>query len=183
MAPHISAGTHQGRAVKGALGETSTGREQVGVEFALLDADGTENPDAPHITWFGFFTEKTLPTTLKALRTMGWKGNDLEDLTGIDANTVELVVEHEEYNGNVTAKVRWINPLNGGGMKAALAPDKAKAFAARMRQQIAAFDASSALPKATVNTAKPKAAKPPKLNGGGPPEPPPHTDSDSGLPF
>lgn len=162
-------GVYRARASSGALGETKGGKEQVAVEFEVLD-DGFHGQ---RITWFGYFTDKTTEGTLRALRTMGWRGDDLSDLGGIQDNEVSLVVEQEEYEGKWTAKVRWVNAIGGGvGLKAPLSPDKAKAFAARMRAQVLAFDKSEGAPKPSAPRPAPR---------GDPREPPPHDDND--LPF
>lgn len=160
-------GTYKAKAIGGGLGETSKGAEQVAVEFSLLD----EGFNGWRITWFGFFTEKTTESTIRALRTCGWQGTDLTDLTGIDTNEVLLVIENETYDGKTSPKVRWVNPLGGGlALKNPMAPDKAKAFAARMRAQIAAVDATSGQRRTST--------KPAGMNTN---EPPPHTDND--MPF
>lgn len=158
-------GTYRGKALGAVLGETSKGAEQVAIEFGFFDAENTR------YTYFGTFGEKALEHTLKALRTAGWKGDDLSDLSSIggpDAPEVDLVVENEEYEGKVRAKIKWVNPRGGLSLKAPLPADKAKAFAARMRAQVAAFDATNGRGGAS------------RVSNGSsrPPEPPPHTDSD-----
>jgi hypothetical protein len=137
----LDAGTYRAHAIEAALGETDTGKEQVAVRFALLDQENVE------ITWYGYFTEKTAPVTLRALRTAGWRGTDLMDLADLcnpeSTPEVFLVVEHETYEGKTSAKVRWVNGAGGLALKKTLDPNKAKVFAARMRGQIAALDAQS----------------------------------------
>lgn len=157
MAQIIEAGTYRAKAVEGALGETSTGKEQVAVVFDLLDA-------GQKITWYGYFTDKTLESTFRALRTAGWTGQDLSDLSTLsreDVPEVHLVVEHEDdKEGQPRARVRWVNSTGGMGLKSALAPDKAKAFAARMRGAVASFDrnAGPALKAPATPAVKPKAS-------------------------
>jgi hypothetical protein len=131
----LDEGTYRARALDAALGETSKGTEQVGVQFELLDHPGTS------ITWWGYFSDKTMASTIKALRTCGWEGADLEDLSGIEKNEVQLVIQHETDDKGVTrAKVRWVNGTGGVAMANAMAPDKAKSFAQRMKGQIVAMD-------------------------------------------
>lgn len=149
----LDAGTYRARAIEAALGETDTGKEQIAVRFSLLDLEGQE------ITWYGYFTDKTLETTFKALRTAGWKGQDLSDLADLcnpETPEVTLVVEQEEYEGKVRARVRWVNGAGGLALKKALDPNKAKAFAARMKGQIVAFDRTSGAPKASTSKAATK---------------------------
>jgi hypothetical protein len=159
---------YEAKATEWALGESSSGKEQVVVSFHVLTPDAQEQ----RLTWYGYFTEKTADRTLESLRHCGWTGDDLTDLTGLDANEVQLVVEDEEYEGKVTAKVQWVNKAGGLALKAPLAPDKAKAFAASMRDRIRAMDAAGGVRKPSA------APKPASLAA---PEPPPHSDAD--LPF
>jgi hypothetical protein len=185
---NIENGTYRARAVFGQLGETSTGKEQVAVEFELLDLEGQ-----PRITWFGYFTEKTEQRTIEALRRCGWMGLDLTDLRGLDSNEVSIVVEAEEYNGTWTPRVKWVNAPGGMALKAPLMGAKASAFAARMKAKIAAFDQSQAFkPRPGPPTAAPAPraqakpnGRPAKSQGVLSPEPPPiaHDPSADDLSF
>ncbi|MDP3208982.1 MAG: hypothetical protein Q8M65_07520, partial [Rhodoglobus sp.] len=85
-------GTYRAKGIEAQLGFTNGGKEQVAISFQLL-TPGFENERA---AYYGTFSEKALEITIKALRACGWKGVDLSDLSGIDANEVNLVVEHEE---------------------------------------------------------------------------------------
>lgn len=173
----IAPGKYRGRAVSWGLGEASTGSEQVAIEFVVMDVEGVEGP---HITWYGYFTDAAFPHTMKALRTCGWQGDQLTDLTGLDANDVQLVIENETgQDGRVYPKVRWVNPAHAGGLalKAPLSGDKAKVFAAKMRSRIAAFDQSEGLGGGKSKTARPSS----RAGGVLSPEPPPHDESD--IPF
>lgn len=164
----IADGVYRARAVVGALGETQGGKEQMAVEFELMDSEGVVGP---HITWFGYFTEKTTEHTLRALRTCGWRGDDLSNLDGIQENEVSLVIQNETYEGKTRPKVQWVNAPGGAGLglKAPLAPDRAKSFAAKMRAAVRAFD---------IQTGNGKRPPAPKSRVGGvlAPEPPPMTD-------
>ncbi len=155
----IDAGTYRAKAVSAALGNTSTGKEQLGIEFELMDVDGVAGP---HITYYGYFTDAALEFTVKALRACGWKGTDLTDLAGLTDNEVSLVIAHEEYEGKVTAKVQWVNAPGGLAMKSQLDPD-----AAKMKGRIAALGTTSAR--------QIREPKPPKSQNS---EPPPHGDAD-----
>jgi hypothetical protein len=160
MANLIPQGKYRAQAIEAGLGETDTGKEQVAVRFKLLDpVEGC--PDS--ITWYGYFTDKTLETTFKALRTAGWKGQDLSDLSELEAPTapeVILVIEHEaDQQNQVRARVRWVNGTGGMALKKALDPAKAAAFASKMRGELAAFDQKAGLQKPAPNAApKGKAA-------------------------
>jgi hypothetical protein len=170
----IPEGTYRARGVSAQLGFTSTGKEQVAIGFTIL----TPGFEGQHLPYYGTFGEKALEITTKALRACGWQGLDLSDLTGIDANEVNLVVAHEEYNGVTTAKVKWVNDGTAGLMKNVMADTEKRAFAARMRGAIAGLGAGAPAPKAAApRPAAPTAHRPAPR----PPEPPPHTDED--MPF
>lgn len=87
------------------------------------------------ITYFGYFSEKAEDRTMESLRLMGWKGDDVCDL-GELPNEVSVVVDHEKYNGKVTAKVQWVNSPGGRGkIKLEKPMDDAmkRQFSAKMR--------------------------------------------------
>lgn len=122
-------GTYRARGVLGALGMTSTGREQVAVELQILD----ENFAGATITWFGYFTEETQERTFESLRTLGWKTDDLSNLDGINANEVKIVLKDEEYDGKWRLKVAWINKPGGLALKTPMNEQQARSFAAQMK--------------------------------------------------
>lgn len=131
-------GTYRARAVSGGLGYAGNGTEQLGVDFVI-----TEGPsEGQHVTWWGYFSEKAITRTVESLRTMGWQGDDLCDLTGIDQNLVDLVIEPEEYEDKRTgeirtkSKVQWINKPSGLSIKDAMSAGQAREFASRMRSKI-----------------------------------------------
>lgn len=138
------------------------------------------------LTWYGFFTDKTLDRTVESMRACGWQGVDLTDLSGMDANEVVLVVEHEtDESGAIRPRVRWVNSQGGLAMSNALAGDDLAAFAATMRGRIAALDPRQArskptqrpapAPRTTPATTQRRAGTP-----DGRPEPPPISDN---IPF
>ena len=152
----MQAGTFKAKAKTWTLAEASTGTLQVAVEFEFAsDADGT----LERITWYGYLTDAAFNRTIEALRHCGWKGDDLSDLQGLDANEVELVLAEEEYKGHVNIRVQWVNKPGGLAVKAPLAADKAKAFAASMRDRIRGLDASKGKPAAPAA----KKPTPPKM--------------------
>ena len=154
----IPEGTWRARGVTAELGYTSQDNEQIGVELEFMP-DQHDDVDGRRTTWYASFSEKAEAHTLKALRVLGWSGDDLSDLTGIDANEVDAVVIHEEdLEGAIRSRVRFINPLGSGGvaMKVKMSEDQARAFAERMKGRVLAM-AKAAPP--TAAGAKP-AAKP-----------------------
>lgn len=161
------------RAKEWALGETAKGGEEVVVHFEILTPDA----EMSAINWYGYFTDKTWERTIESLRICGWTGADLQSLDGLNANEVELVIEDEEYEGKMRARVRWVNRPGGLSLKAPLSGDRAKSFAASMRDRIKALDATS--PQRPAPRTQPAMAPPPHIgqNGGAPPL----TDDD--IPF
>lgn len=153
------------------LGEAETGSPYIMVSFPAKAEDGSEM----FLGWRGFFTEKTTERTIESLRYMGFEGDDLSNLVGLDKNEVDLVVEDEEYEGKLYPRVQFVNKPRGPSVKTVLAGDKLGAFAASMKEKFRAHDASQGKRVST----KPAAAKPPA--GDPRPEPPPIGEDD--LPF
>lgn len=160
----LDVGTYRARAVNAWFGYTSVkGTEMVTVTFEIIEGDW----QGQTIDWQGYFTEKTYQRTIAALRTMGWQGSDLRDLSGIDANDVAIVVGHEEYNGNLRARVQWVNPVEGGGkigMQGAMDEAQLADFAERMKGAIMLADQDAGrVPKASAaRQAPPRGAAPAK---------------------
>jgi len=100
----IEPGDYIARAVTGDLGVTSTGKDQIWIEFKLKDQDET-------IRWYGYFTERSIGITTRALKTCGWTGTDVSDLSGIGDNDVSLKIIIDDYDGR--AKVNWVNEIGG----------------------------------------------------------------------
>lgn len=145
-------GTYRAQGIQASLTAAGNGTEQVAVVFNIVDPAEFVNQK---ITWFGFFTEKTLERTFKALRLCGWEGDNLADLSGVDANQVDIVVEHESYEGKTRARVLWVNEAGSGGVAIRpMAEAQAKAFAAKLRAKVLAFDKKQGAPK-------PAASRPP----------------------
>lgn len=139
-------GRYTGRAVGSALGFSSNGKQQIAV--ALSPSEGPFAGDS--ITWYGYFTDAAHEITFRQLRTLGWHGDDLTDMTGIDANEVSFTVKSEEYDGKTRQKVAGIFPLGGVVLKDRMSPEQAKTFAAQMRGAAVASRAG------TAPTPKPK---------------------------
>jgi hypothetical protein len=130
----IAEQTVKARPVEAALGRTNKGGEQVAIAFQLL-----EGPDeGKHVTWYGYFTEKTLDRTLESLEYCGWAGDDLSNLANLDRE-VYLVIEHEQdQEGQLRARVRWINASGGVALANRLNETEAAAFGQRMRGAVLA---------------------------------------------
>lgn len=102
-----------------AISETKTGNPQAVVVFSFNDSKGPQK-----ITWYGSFSEKAAPYTIKNLITCGLKGNNPAGDLEI-GKQVEIVVEIEVDNENKErAKVKFINNL--GEVRNVIDPSLAK---------------------------------------------------------
>lgn len=145
------AGEHQGRGVQGALAECGTGRVEVAVELVGL-SDGVKDLSITAHLMFGdeivdkernkSMTDKTI----EALRALGWEGDDLSNLTGIDKNLVRFGVKHEEHQGVTRAKVNWIGRAGGLAVRNRLTGDALASFSAKMKGKILASKKSAGAP-------------------------------------
>src|SRR6185437_16355806 len=127
----LQVGKHPAKAIPGAaIGAASTGTEQIGVPCEFVDGPNK----GMQITWYGYFSDSAIDRTFESLRTLGFKGDDLGDLSSLgspDAPVVQLVLENEDYNGQTQVKVRWVNKLGGAAMKNAFDDSQRQSFAAR----------------------------------------------------
>lgn len=152
MSEEILRGPHRAKAVRWELAKTNSGREQVAIQFLLIER-------GDYVTYYGFFTDATIARTFESLRICGWTGDDLTNLEGLDLNEVELEMKPEEYKGQLQNKVGFINRPGGGLRVTPMEDAEKRAFAARMKA--AAVASRTGMPKA--------AAKPaPQPNGSAP---------------
>lgn len=148
-------GKYAGKVIESALSETQKGDPQVAL-YCELGGEGPEK--GIKLTYYGYFTEKTEEHTLNALRAAGWTGNDMTELADWKKAVpqpldVELVIEQEDVvdeQNQATGtrpRIRWINPQGKIGVRTRMAPDKAAAFAQRMKGRLAKFDHDNGAPK------------------------------------
>lgn len=130
----IAEGHYKARAIASDIGVSQTkGTPFVKVTFKLIDQDD-------EIDWFGYVpdNEAARDRLVKDLKTLGYKGNNPEELANLSEErvgeflpaTVSLKIEHEEFRDQLRPRVRFINPekktLDGkgsifGDMRAAFA--------------------------------------------------------------
>ncbi|MDP2270898.1 MAG: hypothetical protein Q8K32_09220 [Archangium sp.] len=165
------------KALEWALGEWEGGKPYVGVSFKIKDSDGAEK----FVSWRGWFTEAATDRTIESLRHLGFEGDDVSNLIGLDKNEVDLVIEDEEYTNEegetkITTRVQFINALRGPMVKTKLEGEKLGSFAAQMKAKFRAVDAAAGKRVGTKSAAAKPAA-------GGPmgDEPPPLGNED--IPF
>ena len=117
------------------FGITDKGNEQFAILFELLEGPN----QGQTITWYGFFVQGTnkdgkpydmAKQTIEVMRICGWDGDDLTDTVGLDRNDVQLVIDHESYEGKTSAKVKFVNRPGGLGIKNKL-PENSRAALAK----------------------------------------------------
>lgn len=139
----IPATKYTAQAVDGYLNRTKDGKERIVVKFAIVGGQY----DGQAVDWAGFFTDKTFDRTIQSLRYCGWRGDDISDLTGIDANEVQIVVQHDEYNEKVYPRVAWVNQIGGG---ARMPADEVREFAESIKARIGALSSAEPEPEETT---------------------------------
>lgn len=165
----IPEGYYKAKPVEMELAEAGTNKTpQVAVRFQFTEEAG--ELAGRTIVWYGYLTEKTLARTVESLRYMGWQGTDLSDLSTATGDVV-IVVGHEEYEGKLQARVKFVNSGHAPLTKNPLDEAGKKAFARSMAGAIAALGVAG--PR---QAPKPNGAAKPAVR---PPEPPPHSDADS----
>ena len=135
---NLIAGKYRAKPTEAGLGFTkgnedgSNKKEVVAVRFEVTEGEF----QGEWITWYAYFTDKAVEYTMANLRTCGWTGDDLADLSSINGSAdVVIVLVEEEFNGETTLKVKYINDPNGGGvmLNAPMDETARKSFAAKMR--------------------------------------------------
>jgi len=130
----IPKGKHRAFATKGEFGKSKhKGTDFVAVEFEIM---GDSPHKGEHITWWGYFTEATQGRVVESLQHAGctFPNDEITDLEGLGSTEVEIVVEHETYEGKTRAKVQWVNEMGGGGPQiVAMAPEAKSAFSSKLR--------------------------------------------------
>ena len=102
----IPAGTYEAQAISDAVFSKSSkkGTEQVVVTLAVITAEGGGSID-----WISYLSEAAIGRTTEALIAMGY---DFANNASVRTNKVSIVVEHEEYEGQLRARVKWVNSLD-----------------------------------------------------------------------
>ena len=125
----VNAGRYTARVKDYGLATTMAGDPKVTVLFTFKDEEGKQQD----MFWDGFLkSPKSKEITIDALLVCGLKG---DDLTGFEngaesgkldlSREVEIVVNHEEFNGKTRAKIAWVNRTGGASFKD-VSPDAVK---------------------------------------------------------
>ncbi len=120
-------GTYVARAVDIDLGYTSKGTPQYAVVF--------QKESKETITWYGYMTDASAERTLESLRYCGWRGMGPGAVTVDDLpEEVEIVVDDEEYNGEVYSRVKWVNQRSGrAALKDRMNDNQRRDFSAKFK--------------------------------------------------
>jgi len=161
--------------------DAKTGTTQAVLGFEFTDESG--QPTNQFMPYFGALTDAAIDFTVEALRNCGWEGDDLSELpalveSGALSSPVQLVVVHEEYNGEWRAKIKFVNRAGGGKLRLERELDDAglKSFAQRMKSRVRAAGRDR-VPRSSGNghASSPKPGMPPQRD-----TPPPNDDD---IPF
>jgi hypothetical protein len=141
MTPTVPEGTWKARGGQWALTKAeSSGNVMIAVEIIIKEGPAADS----RLTWYGHLTDKTFERTVESLRLLGWKGDDLSDLTGVDSNDVNVVIGYEpDLQGEIRARVQWINQIGGVVVSNRLNPSEAAIFAQRMKGRVHALKQAS----------------------------------------
>lgn len=114
------------------FGYTNAGDEQTAVTFEATDGESVGN----RFVWYGYFSEKAAPYTIKGLRDCGWTGNDIGAITVFDlTEEVEIEVVTEMYEGKEKTKVNRVNKpgQSVAALKNKMGDAQKKAFGAKFK--------------------------------------------------
>lgn len=133
----IPNGKYRARATGGQWGQSKKkGTIMCRVSFSITE---DEHAGATAI-WDGYFADNTKARAVDSLRHCGctFPNDNVTDLTGIDKQEVEIVVEVEEYTANDgevrhRSRVQWVNALGGLPEDQQLDEAGKAAFAAQMK--------------------------------------------------
>jgi hypothetical protein len=146
---------------------SSTGTDQIAIDVYIPELERT-------LTTFLHFSAAAAPYAIERLRALGWKGDDLLDLAGIDQQDVDVQVKYETYDGKERMKVEI---MTGGGrvkLENTMSEQQKRAFAARMKAFTKTTGASSGGARPAAPSPRPAAAAPAQRREGaydpGPPE-------------
>lgn len=139
----IPAGTYTARAKGFDFGVTQNDKDYVAIDFEIAGPQCAGEV----IGWRGYFsTDGAIRRTLESLKYAGWTGaqDTIESLPGLGSTEVELVIQHEEYEGKTYPRVQWVNKLGRGGVALSEQMDdgRKRTFAARLRGHVAALNAA-----------------------------------------
>ena len=102
-----------------------------------------EDIEPVELYWNGWLTDKAVDGTLKTLdKAIGWQGTDINDFNGTNKfNGVEVsvVVDEEEYKGDVHTKVKFVNNINSTAKLTPADSGVARSLAEQIKGKVLAY--------------------------------------------
>lgn len=135
----MKAGWDKFRVIEADLAFTSEQKPQVAVLLEAVAGDSA----GEQITWYGSFTENARKSTILGLRAIGWKGDDISNLTTVTGETECLVQIEPGLDGVARPRIRFVGRGGGGGLavKNRMNEDQKRAFAASLKGLILSMSA------------------------------------------
>jgi hypothetical protein len=134
----------EGKHVARATGQHEWGQSDKGTDFLWLQfkLKGAEDET---IGAYLYFSEAAAARSIESLRHCGctFPDNDVTNLDGLTSRDVQLVIEHEEWDGAMRAKVKWINALAGVREEQKMSPAAKAGFKQRMKGALLASKSSA----------------------------------------
>lgn len=129
----LPAGKYRAKAGYGQFQTASTGTPELRIGFTILSGP----QEGQQVYGSLFFTEKSYERAMESCEYMGLTPEDVAEqkLDNLGSRECQIVVEHEEYNGETRAKVKWINSIRGPAVEV---PKEARDAFAEMAQRYAA---------------------------------------------
>lgn len=175
MSEQVKAGFYKGcRGILGSEQYGRSGQSGQGSEQIALDVNIPELER--NFTTFLSFSDKAAPYSIERLRALGWTGDDISDLRGIDQNDVDVQIKYEMFEGKEQMRVQIAT--GGGGrieLKNVMTDRDKRDFSARMR----AFLKGAPAAHSAAHSAAPAASRSVRREGAFDPGPEPSDD----IPF
>jgi len=154
----IPAGKCTVRGIKGSeqYGNTEKGTPQIGIDLEII---GGELEGATATTVL-YFSEAAQQYSIARLRALGWAGDDLANLDGIDSAEAIALVKYETWEGEERMRIEIMT--GGGGMKfkTTMNDQQKRMFAASMKPIAAASKPKGAPAQSQVNGDRVSGSKP-----------------------
>lgn len=136
-------GTYKGHVADYGAATNSKGQPQIVVKFKIQTPEGDQ-----FLNWYGFFSEKSTPFTLKTLLLLGFTGNDISVLSqGVASNSLsttqeyDLAIAKETWEGQTRTKIKFISLPGSQGIKNAVTGGEATKVLAKFNADLAALKA------------------------------------------
>ena len=123
-------------------GKASTGTQQVGMMFEIIDG----NYQGTRLPWYGSFTEKSWERTVESLKHCGFQGDNLTKLNEQTLDReVSIKVDHRvnDFGEVVNARVAFVNATASVGFNDPMSSDELRDFAAKIRDRMAGKQGAS----------------------------------------